>query len=379
MQKITTDDLYFEKAIIALGGDIKCRPAIAFKNNIYLSNPLGDLSEPDNFDKLSAFLKSNIEKYIEQSPVIICDKHPGYFSRNLAHEYASKHNIPIKEIQHHAAHIAAVAFEYNLIETPLIGLAFDGTGYGDNGTIWGGEFFTRKISENLKHSGAFEKTTLAGGDNAVKEPWRITLGYLLKNNFPDGMIEKFCATLPVEKERITLFQNSFNRQTKTASSSLGRWFSLFASLCGLCHIEKGEAQAAIALEKAATDFLGKNPALLSELKKKIFPQEKSPDNTVLLGDLVRKFLSENTPDTLSHAFEFHVEIARRSIEYAKQLAINNNSDIIACSGGCFCNNLLRKLFKLFADKNGVKIVFPTNYPCTDESLAIGQLVSANFT
>ena len=131
---------HLKNSVVAVGGDVKCVPALGRGNTVEFQEALGDVGDPAVQDVLSATLGAMISQMGEDG-IVACDAHPGYLSTRIAHEVAARYRMRLTMIQHHRAHVAAVLAEHG-IEQDVVGLAFDGTGYGDDGVVWGGEFFT---------------------------------------------------------------------------------------------------------------------------------------------------------------------------------------------------------------------------------------------
>ena len=226
------------KTILALGADIKSRFLVGKGKDIHYGPVVDDLSVAENYE----FFKKEICKAIKRfKPAIIaCDLHPGY----LSSEFGKSCNIKLQPIQHHHAHIGSVMFEHNLKE-PVLGVSFDGTGYGSDGKMWGGEFLLvdKKGFKRLAH---LKYRMMPGGDKVVHEPWRMALSILR---------EKGANFIPnVQKENKNFVLSMIKKDINSpVSSSAGRTFDAAAALLGVCTYASYEAEGPIKLESMCDD------------------------------------------------------------------------------------------------------------------------------
>jgi len=285
--------------------------------------------------------------------------HPGYFSSKIA-DRLGKDKKSFK-IQHHHAHIASVLEEHSE-ESHVIGVAFDGTGYGLDGNIWGGEFFVADKFE-FKRVGHFSYFKLPGGEAAIKEVWRIGASlmfeaygkdYNLKNNERNFVLE--------------LLKNSIN---SPLCCSVGRLFDGISSILGISDIISAEAEAAQLLEESA---------LLAKIKR-VFPVNiKNTDGKYILDSTgfvlgVTNLINEGLGRS-DVSLAFHLSLVRSSVELIKKIREESGINKVVLSGGVFQNRLLLSDFIEELEKARFEILLPKNVPFNDGCIALGQIAIA---
>ena len=232
--------------VLAVGSELKATFCLTRDNYGYMSQHIGDMGNLETLEAFAAAADYFGRIFRIKPALIACDRHPAYLSRRWAEQQA----MPLVEVQHHHAHIAAVMAEHGLVgDRPVIGFSFDGTGYGDDGAIWGGELLLADYAgyERSAHLAYFP---LAGGDAAVQRPYRLALAYLWSAGlaWQDALPPvQACA----EAERRVLRQQLEKNLNVIPTSSMGRLFDLVASLCGVRQTVNYEGQAAMELEALA--------------------------------------------------------------------------------------------------------------------------------
>ena len=355
--------------ILAVGGELKAAFCLTREDYAFMSQHIGDM---ENLETLRAFEKSfeQMKNLFRITPEIIaCDKHPNYLSSNWARKMAENlEEIKLIEVQHHRAHIASVMAENGLkINEKVIGFAFDGTGFGDDGAIWGGEVFVGDYShfERVAH---LEYFPLAGGDSAVKKPYRVALSLMNKAGI-EWNEDLECVSFCDKTERKILLKQLENNLNIIPTSSFGRLFDAVASMANVRQKITYEAQAAMEFEALidaenanAYEFdLTGNDIIEISWKKLVFE--------------VVKDVSAKIPVSIISA-KFHNAVARLilklSLKMREKFALNK----VALSGGCFQNvALLQKTIALL-DENGFEILTHQQVPPNDGGLALGQAVLA---
>jgi hydrogenase maturation protein HypF len=269
-------------------------------------------------------------------------------------------------VQHHEAHIASCAAAEN-IYSDFIGLAFDGTGYGTDGTMWGGEIFTACRAKGFERVARLMPIELPGGMAAIREPWRLALS--LAN--AAGIETEKPVSVPKEKWLIVKQMLQNKNLQKIEASSFGRLFDGVAALLDICHHAKNEAEAAILLEKTAGNVFPERYYHLPYIK-----------NTAGLYELnwkpmVRQILNDyrNGVPKKEIAAAFHDSIARGVFELCIQLRAKEK--IIVASGGVFFNKRLTSNLKNLFENTGFKFVLPEKLPPSDAGLSLGQAVIAS--
>jgi hydrogenase maturation protein HypF len=306
--------------------------------------------------------------------IITCDLHPEYLPSKYASRIAAKTGLPLVPVQHHHAHIVSCMAE-NGVETPVIGVAFDGVGYGTDGAIWGGEFLFADRS-GFRRAGQFEYVPMPGGAAAIKKPYRMALGYLyslLGTDFPlDG--------LPLAKlnprETAIIRQQIQKRINCPLTSSAGRLFDAVAALAGLSHEVSYEAEAAVALEMQAPDRFIK-----TRIKTYHYSFEEQNGVTIVkLGDLFSGIVAEvrNKAPVSAISLKLHQTVAQITVEMCRKISRQAGIKQVALSGGVFQNRLLLKLTSDGLKQAGFQVFTHHLVPCNDGGLSLGQAVIANF-
>lgn len=374
-----SSDLSIEKPIkiLALGGHLKSTIAIAFNQKAFLSQHIGDLENPLALAAFQEVINSLSNIYDFEPNIIVCDAHPDYYSTQFAENLSQKNQYPIVRVQHHLAHVFAVIAEHNL-HPPLLGIAWDGTGYGLDGTIWGGEFF--QVTETqIQRIASFRPFPLPGGDKAVFEPRRIALGLLyelLGNDlFNSGINLEFMESF--KPQELKIMQTMLNRKLNTPlTSSVGRLFDGVAGLLGICQKVSFEGEAAMALEFAIDD-LETDEYYQFEWFDPPHLESENMDNMsyncryYLNWELIIKGILEDKinqkPINLISA-KFHNSLVEAVIEISQKLG----EKTITLSGGCFQNKYLieRTISRLCQEE--FQVYWSQKNPPNDGGLALGQ-------
>ena len=341
--------------ILALGGHLKSTIAYTPNDFLYLSQYLGNL---DHYEVYSRFIETvDIFRRIfqEEPDCILVDKHPAYLSTQYGEELSATLKIPLYRIQHHKAHFASVLGEHNLFEldSEILGVVWDGTGYGDDGQIWGGEFFTYHNGE-MKRTGHFDYFEWLAGDKMSKEP-RLSL-FSLNNDREDNFIEnKFSA-----RERHVY--TSVKTSNKLKTSSVGRLFDALSSLLDFCDINSYEGEGAIMLENAIKDYD------LTQLKVYVKPDLDGVVPTHLFwNNLYKDFMAGKKKEEIILNFLF--TLAHVIIE----MAVLKECSKIALSGGVFQNTILVDMLKELSAKK-FELFFNSKLAPNDENICFGQLM-----
>jgi len=347
--------------ILAVGGHLKNTVALSLGSQAVLSPHVGDLESVLSVDVHRQAVRDLVGFFRAQPEVVACDMHPDYASTRHAERLAAEWNVPLVRVQHHHAHVAACRAD-NGIEGPLLGFAFDGTGYGPDGTVWGGEVLKCEGADfsRLGHLRAF---SLPGGDRAVREPRRSALGLLfeLLGSQADEHARVWFA--PHELDSLVRMLDSSIRCPRT--SSVGRLFDAVACLCGLGTTISFEGQAAMALEYAA-DWEEKEayPMILSDTIPAV--ADWRPMVRAILADRRRGVPTANI------SARFHNALA----EWAVVAAGRGDCRQVALSGGCFQNGLLFDRVRSGLLEAGFTVYTHRTVPPGDGGIALGQLLVA---
>ena len=327
-----------DKKILALGANQKSSIALAFEDKIILSPYIGDLDNIKSIDFLLRTIDTFKRFYDFEPDIIICDKHNGYESTKLANTF----NKPVVQVQHHLAHLYSVKAQHNL-SGDFVSFIFDGTGLGDDGTLWGGEVFV-----NDKRKYYFKPIKLLGGEKAIKEPKRVALSLLFEKYILDDLLQLDLPTIKAfSKSEIktlyTLWQKDLNC---IASSSVGRLFDAVASFSGVCQIQTYEGEA----------------GLLTEQNLKIIDVGFKYIITDGIIDIKFDFFDENIIS------KFYVTLVNIIVD----ISLKEKLPVIL-SGGVWQNKTLLELVCKTLDKQSVKYYYNTTTPINDGGIALGQV------
>jgi hydrogenase maturation protein HypF len=296
--------------------------------------------------------------------VAVRDGHQGYLSTRLAEEFGAER---ILVVQHHHAHVAAVAAEHG-VTGPVLGIAMDGTGAGDDGTIWGAEFLVADL-RSYTRVGHFRAAPVPGGDLAARLPWRSALGYL--SLAPEGAAAFAEAFAGVTSTELALAERQVDRRLNAPLvSSMGRLFDAASAVLGLRRHASFEGQAAMELEALASNITGAViPCPMHELGGRLVI-----DPLPLLTAL--GYALRTGADTRRLAADFHESIAVATATAAERLALTEGLDTVVLGGGCFQNaRLLGRVNRLLADR-GLRVLWPRLLPPNDGAISYGQAAVA---
>jgi len=372
--------------VLALGAELKNTFCMVKNGQAILSQHMGDLENVETF----LDYKKNLALYqllFDHKPdVIAVDMHPEYLSTKAGQEMAGKEELPLIEVQHHHAHIAACLAENNwpLNGKQVLGVVLDGLGLSNEGEIWGGEFLLADYG-NFKRLGSLSPVALAGGTQAMLEPWRNTLCHLLRimkweelqKNYPDLQLVAFLKQKPV-KNILQMLSKGLN---SPLASSTGRLFDAVAAAVGICPEEQFyEGQAAMELEDLVSGQLISEQSGSAYCFKIVQGSDEKlpllvPDNMwlQLLDDLVNEIPTEVI------ATRFHVGFARGIVTMVNQLCHAEdvrNIDTVVLSGGVFQNRVLYKQVAEDLLNKGYKILQHSLIPANDGGIALGQATIA---
>ncbi|MEY9877259.1 hydrogenase maturation protein HypF [Streptacidiphilus sp. MAP12-33] len=357
---------------LAVGGDLKNTFALGRDCQAWLSAHIGDM---DDLATLAAFERAErqLESIAGVAPErLVADLHPGYRSAAWARRDAE--GRPVRTVQHHHAHIAAVLAENGWEESagPVLGVAFDGTGYGVDGTVWGGEVLLADY-DGFRRLAHLAEAPLPGGDAAVHRPYRMALAHLRAAGLP-WTPELPCVQACAEDERRVLERQLELGLNCVPTSSAGRLFDAVSALAGVCRLARYEAQAAIELEAAACAWDGPVSEPYAFALRETAPEPLLIDPAPMLRAVVAD-VTAGVPVPLVAA-RFHAGLALAVREVCGHLRERTGVATVALSGGVFANALLLTacLHGLRAD--GFTVLRHRLVPPNDGGLALGQLAVA---
>jgi hydrogenase maturation protein HypF len=351
--------------ILATGPELKNTFCITKGNYAFLSQHIGDMENYETLQSLENGI-SHYEKLFRLQPEAIAyDLHPNYLATRYALDRSQRENLPAIGVQHHHAHIAACMADNGLNDEPIIGVSFDGTGYGDDGAIWGGEFLIAGYQEYQRFA-HLEYAPLPGGDMAIRKPFRIALAQLWSQQMP--WEPDLPAVTAACRDEMSLLHSMLEHQINTPqTSSIGRLFDSIAALCGVRFEVNYEAQAAIELEN-----------LVDSQEEGLYhiPLEKDilrigPLLTEVINDL-RYYVSISIISA-----KFHNGLAQAVLEVCQTARDQHNLSRIALSGGVWQNTTLLKKTIPLLEKSGFIVYIHSQVPSNDGGVAFGQAVIAN--
>ncbi len=359
---------FSDQCVLAMGAMLKSSFGLIQQKNVYLSQYIGDLT---NFDTEKSYKLSleHLMKLLQASPeALIIDKHPDYPSSQLGKAMAEQLGVPLYKVQHHEAHFCAVLGENNLLEEQenVLGVIWDGTGLGDDGHIWGGEFFLYQ-EHSISRIDHFEYFPFILGDKMPREP-RISALSVCKDipEAHDYLKTKF------SMQEWAIYTKKL-QQSSLMTSSVGRLFDAVASLLGIMDTQSYEGEAALKLETMAQRYC-KNTLDWSAMQVRFLPI--SEQSSIFNSSLLVKELVEDLHSGFSKAFvaaKFHYALVKMIELKAHRLNIKK----IAFSGGVFQNALLVDLIHQEL-KDTFELYFHRDLSPNDENIAFGQLMFSFF-
>ena len=366
------------KSVLAMGGELKSSFCLVADGQAILSQHLGDLEDAATFDEYRTALSLYSELFDHRPEAIAIDRHPDYLSSKLGGEMAEETGIGIEPIQHHHAHIASCLAENNvaLDTAPVLGIALDGLGYGDDGALWGGEFLLADYCD-FRRLGRFAPVAMPGGAQAVRQPWRNAYAHLraalgweqCRSNYGDLELVRYLETKPLA----TLDTMARKGINSPLASSCGRLFDAVAAAAGICRdAVHYEGQAAIELEALV------DPQAM--MREDGYPVAFNEGEIVAmdwtsLWQAILDDLKADTPASMIAA-RFHKGLAQAISGLATALARREAVGTIALSGGSFQNRILLECVGHSLKAEGLNVVTHRIVPANDGGLSLGQAAIA---
>ncbi|HEY0299096.1 MAG TPA: carbamoyltransferase HypF [Arachidicoccus sp.] len=351
------------QTLFASGALLKSSFALAHNGSIYVSQYLGNTNEyntQQTYESIAGFFL-NITK--AQPEIYVCDKHPEYFSTQFSQQQSLQYNTELRSVQHHKAHFAAVLAENNLTEseTKILGVVWDGTGLGDDGRIWGGEFFSYQ-NKNIERLSHIEYTINILGDKMAQEPRLSALALCRGIDEANKLLKNYFTHL-----EWNYYQKAVHHSTYIIHhSSAGRLFDAVAALLGLCDKQSYEGEAALLLENIATNYWNEHQDF-DDIYDVIVYEQTITIQTMLVQIVDDLNRHENKGKI---ALKFHCTLVRMIAE----TAIKNGFKKIAFSGGVFQNALLVDLIKIILN-NEYELFFHQKLSPNDENISFGQIIA----
>ena len=350
------------RPILGMGAELKSTFCLAKGPTAWVGHHIGDLR---NDQTLLSFREgiAHFERLFAVTPEVVAhDLHPDYLSTREALDHDG---VELVGVQHHHAHLAACLAEHGHIGA-AVGAIFDGTGYGTDGTIWGGELLIGGV-DGFKRVGHLRTVHMPGGEAAIREPWRMACAWLVESIGEDPTLPQSLAG-DVDPDRwATVARLATTGFSSPLTSSMGRLFDAVAALCGVRAIVSYEGQAAIEFEALADrDDVGAYPMPVTG-DSIIDPRETIQ---AVVGDLAR-----GTPLSTVSA-RFHAAVAAATAAACVELALRGGLDTVALAGGVFQNTLLLERTALALEDSGLRVLVPERLPPNDGAIAFGQVVIA---
>lgn len=379
--------------LLATGGELKNAFCLVRDDYAFLSHHIGDM---ENFETLCSFESgvTHMERLFRVRPeIIVCDRHPDYLAAGYARERAARQGLPLVEIQHHHAHIAAGMAEHGLSgERPVIGVAFDGTGYGDDGAIWGGEFLIADYA-GYRRAVHLAYVPLPGGDRAIREPWRVALAHLsaAQISWVEDLAPVRHARGGGEKWLSALSGQIEHGLNAPATSSMGRLFDAAAALAGVRQIVNYEAQAAVEFEAlvdpAETGHyrfgcVAADASLAVDVRQvgpNALPSDYANELIDPAGVWAALLADRRAGVAVGRiAARFHNGVAVMVRDTCRRLRDAHNLNEVVLSGGVWQNvTLLRRTWALL-EGDHFTVYSHRLVPANDGGLALGQAAIASF-
>ncbi|MCX5668384.1 MAG: hypothetical protein NTY34_08830 [Candidatus Omnitrophica bacterium] len=362
-----------KKPILACGADLKGAFALAKDDKAYLFDGFGDLSDLDNLTRYEKAVSIAEKKLNIRPQIVACDPHPDYFSTRFAVKNKNSKNrdtshfsgrtankkmgcVPIFKVQHHEAHIASAIVDNN-IEGDVLGVAFDGTGYGIDSNIWGGEFFIGGL-KNLKRVAHLDYIPMPGGDMAIKEPWRMAASYLYAALGENFLKLKTDFVKSIDKKRWMALRGMIDKNINSPlTSSMGRFF---------------DAAGSMILNKERANFEAELPIELEKIVAIGIEGSYSSDNSAnIIKGIVRDIEKKAAAPVISA--KFHNSVAEMILSAARKAKIKK----VVLSGGVFQNRYLADRAVNLLNQNSFKTYVHRNVQTNDSGIPIGQIAIAN--
>lgn len=361
-----------EASVLAVGGELKNTFCIGKDQLLYESPFVGDMADVRTVRALNESIDRMAELLETDPEVVVCDLHPKYNTTEVAERYADKHNIPLIRLQHHYAHILSCMAENDYTDE-VIGLSMDGTGYGTDGTIWGGEVLLARRDgfERLSHIDPFMQ---AGGDLSAKEGWRIAASMIgsLFGDDAEVISENLGICSGSEFKLIrTMTERGIN---SVKSTSAGRLFDAVSTILGVRRASSFEGEAATTLQFRAIEAKGESK----------YPGQSRGDGSIASGEIVKWLIGEMLQATDKDqtqrelAWAFHEAFAREMADSALYWSEKTGIKTIALSGGVMQNTLLLGMLEEYLEERELKVIRHHMIPPNDGGIALGQALYARW-
>ncbi|NMN99395.1 carbamoyltransferase HypF [Antrihabitans stalactiti] len=347
--------------VLAVGAEVKNTFCLTRENYAFCSAHLGDMGSLESQRAFESSVAQLTTLHRVTPQLLVADDHPGYSTRHWAQRHSDASGIELRTVQHHHAHVASLLAEHGRLGTKVLGIAFDGTGYGCDRTVWGGELL--EVGPDVRDAvrvGHLQPFWLPGGDAAVRNPARVAAALLHEAGLID--IDDLPCTAALEPVERRLVASQLREGTACArTTSVGRLFDGVSSLLGVCHRASYEAQAAVELEA-----LARTAGSAAPLRMTIEGNEIRFDS--LLADVIGE-MREGRP-IAELALGFHYALADATAELVRRHDVST----VGLTGGVFQNRLLLRLLRKNLQDSGFEVLTHEKVPPNDGGLSLGQAV-----
>ncbi len=353
--------------LLATGAELKSVICLAEGDRAVLSQHIGDLQNISTFDSF-VHTVTHLSETLEIKPELVaCDLHPDY----LSSRFAEDSGLPYIKVQHHHAHLASCMAE-NGLDGDVIGVIFDGTGYGPDSMIWGGEFLVGGY-DGYQRAGHFRLVQMPGGDAAVREPWRMAMAYLYQALGDEAfLLDHQIARILPESERL-LFARILRRAINSPlTSSCGRLFDAVAALLNIRHTVSYDGQGAIELE-ALAERVDQGRSYSYQIVQD-YPHPLQLDFSPMFVEILQEINSAVETSVIAH--RFHQTVASAATDVCQRIAAATGLDRIILSGGVFQNRLLSEMIYTVLTDLGLQVFTHRLVPPNDGGIALGQAAIA---
>lgn len=350
---------------LAVGAEVKNTFCLTRDEMAFCSGHLGDMGSLESQIAFGAAVEQMTALQGAVPELVVADEHPAYATRRWAEQYAAEHDVPLLTVQHHHAHVASLLAEHGRLGERVLGVAFDGTGYGCDRSVWGGELLLvgGDVGKMIR-VGHLEPFALSGGDRAVRNPFRVALSLLAAAGIPDAEGLDLTVTCRRDEQAVVRAQ-LVSGLGCVATTSVGRLFDGVASLLGVRHTVSYEAQAAIELEALARTAAAPVP-LVMEVE----------DDQLLLGRLVRDLVDgvQAGRSRAGLALGFHRALATATAQLVGASAGRHGVTTVGLTGGVFANRVLLGELTGLLRVDGLTVLTHRRVPPNDGGLSLGQAV-----
>jgi hydrogenase maturation protein HypF len=350
--------------ILALGAEQKNSFCIGNGSQAVMSQYIGDLKSPAVYDFFSEAIERFFVLFRFKPELIVCDLHPDYLSTRHAEILENEFNVPLRRIQHHHAHIVSCMAEHG-IDEEVIGISLDGTGYGNDGKIWGGEFLIADLKDFRRYT-HFDYVPMPGGEKAVDEPWRMALSYIYSyagDNYDYASLPVFNR---IDPGMLIFVKEMLGKKINSPlSSGAGRLFDAVSAILGICVTAKFDSEAPMRLE-----------SVIDCDTDEYYPFKTG--ETIVFADTIRAILEDLPKLNVSViSAKFHNTIAQVILEVSQQIRQDSYLNKIILSGGVFQNKYLMEKTLCLLNGDGFKVFSNHLVPSNDGGISLGQIVIAS--